>query len=115
MKITIPKQLNTIDVIKKSGYGLPPSRASGQLNFIRRLGGSNYPHFHAYVDDHVINLHLDQKQPSYDGSRAHSGEHDGEVVENEVRRIQEVINNLTITKSVEDKSEEKIGWWKKIF
>ena len=115
MKIIVPEQLNIIDVIKRSGYGLPPNRQSGQLNFIRRLGNSNYPHFHAYLESHVINLHLDQKQPSYGTSHAHSGEYDGETVEREVSRIQEVISSLMTASVTETITEEKVSWWKKIF
>jgi hypothetical protein len=38
-------------------------------------------------DNYSFNLHLDQKQPSYSGSRAHSGEYDGELVESEMERL----------------------------
>ena len=115
MKIIVPEKLNIIDVIKKSGYGLPASRSSHQLNFIRRLGSSNYPHFHAYLEGQVINLHLDQKQPSYGTNHAHSGEYDGETVEREASRIQDVISSIMVVPDAENKSEAKTSWWKKIF
>lgn len=62
-----------------------------EWSFMRRMSGYDYPRFHAYVhlesDALVVNLHIDQKKPSYSGSRAHSGEYSGELVEQECQRI----------------------------
>lgn len=72
---------------------------TNQASFIRRAGTSDYPrfHIHAKIDnaspETLVNLHLDQKKPSYQGSTAHSGEHDGEVVEREADRIKSIIEN----------------------
>jgi hypothetical protein len=66
----------------------------GEFKFHRPVAGRPYPRFHIYasaVQDNVsafLNLHLDQKQVSYAGSHAHSGEYDGPLVENETARIQ---------------------------
>lgn len=38
----------------------------------------------------TLNLHLDQKQPSYQGSHAHSGEYKGALIEVEVARIKNI-------------------------
>ena len=38
-----------------------------------------------------LNLHLDQKQASYEGFRKHSGEYDGSTVEAEAERIYNVV------------------------
>lgn len=56
------------------------------------MGRSGYPRFHAYVEGDAlkelrVNLHLDQKQPTYGDQTAHSGEYDGPVVEGEMARI----------------------------
>lgn len=57
-----------------------------------RLGGRFYPRFHLYIKDKgdviIFDLHLDQKKASYKGQRAHSGEYDGPLVEEEIGRIE---------------------------
>jgi len=76
--------------MRSCGYSL--ERAEGnELSFMRRTSGGEYPRLHAYTHTEgsvlVINLHLDQKKPSYEGSRTHSGEYDGELIETETERI----------------------------
>jgi hypothetical protein len=64
-------------------------------SYIKILSRSGYPRFHLYVNEtdnqYVLNLHLDQKKPSYGKETAHSGEYEGEVVEREAERIKELI------------------------
>jgi len=38
-------------------------------------------------------LHLDQKKPTYSGSHAHAGEYSGTTVEDEAKRIQQILNS----------------------
>ena len=68
---------------------------TGELKFSRFLGPSGYPRFHIYLKNNngklIINLHLDQKKPSYNGTSAHSGEYDGEIVEKEAERIKKAL------------------------
>jgi len=67
--------------------------------FARVLGAakSGYPRFHVYVElDKVsqqisINLHLDQKKPSYQGAPAHSAEYDSGTVKKEAARIKQIL------------------------
>ncbi len=99
--------------MRQAGYAF--DRQEGEeLSFARRISG-DYPRFHAYVSqmsnvsaqggsppkadaprEHasggndqmlIINLHLDQKRPSYGTARAHSGEYDSPLVANEGQRI----------------------------
>lgn len=69
------------------------ARKPDEFAFQRFLGRRRYPRFHAYCQlaadgkTAILNLHLDQKQPSYNGSHAHSGEYDGPLVEQEAARI----------------------------
>ncbi len=81
---------NARNLLRQAGYGEHMGR-EGQLSYTKRLGGGTYPRFHAYIEDKngsvQINLHLDQKQASYDGSRAHGGEYDGPLVEREMARL----------------------------
>jgi hypothetical protein len=83
-------KLNPASFMRSCGYSL--ERAEGnELSFMRRIAGSDYPRLHAYthMEDGtlVINLHLDQKKPSYDGANAHSGEYDSDLVTEESERI----------------------------
>jgi len=78
-------------VLRQVGYSEFNDPRRGQVSFVRRLGRLFYPRFHLYVDEQPtqlrLNLHLDQKQPSYAGSHQHSGEYDGPLVEQEAERI----------------------------
>lgn len=90
----IPKQL-----MRKAGYREFVDPRTRKVSYVRTLRpGGFYPRFHAYLDlmEHgfQVNLHLDQKQPSYRGTSAHAGEYDGEVVEREGVRIQQVIDEM---------------------
>lgn len=72
--------------------GYAPFRDS----YVRRIGRGAYPRFHIYVKEGenniIINLHLDHKRPSYEGSIAHSGEYEGAIVEGEAERIKKSLN-----------------------
>ncbi|RJO59165.1 hypothetical protein C4546_03650 [Candidatus Parcubacteria bacterium] len=62
-------------------------------SFAKRVARLPFPRFHVYLDisqESVrVNLHLDAKKPSYQGTSAHAGEYDGEVVEREMERIKQ--------------------------
>lgn len=78
-------------MVRRAGYG--PDRR-GQ-SFVRKLSSAAYPQFHLYVQESEngweLNLHLDQKRPTYHPERAHAGEYEGEVVEREAERIRELL------------------------
>ncbi len=80
-------------LLQRCGYKEEMNR-KGERNYVRRLGGE-FPRFHAYIDltdgGFQVNLHLDQKQPTYGEHTAHSGEYDGPVVEQEGMRIRALI------------------------
>lgn len=94
MKFNISlKNENLANTMRTCGYapdGL--NLRTGELRFFRSLSGRRYPRFHLYTTQHgdnvYMNLHIDQKQPSYQGTSAHSGEYEGPLVENEAQRIQ---------------------------
>jgi hypothetical protein len=85
-----PLPENARNFMQRAGYGEHTGH-EGQTSFTKRLGGGTYPRLHAYVEDRndgiQINLHLDQKQASYEGSRAHGGEYEGPLVEREMARL----------------------------
>ncbi|MBI2459354.1 MAG: hypothetical protein HYV53_02250 [Parcubacteria group bacterium] len=81
-----PEQL-----LRQAGYAYLMDRRTGQESYARRFGRGFYPRFHLYLEEQggqvIFNLHLDQKQASYEGAHAHNAEYDGELVEEEMRRI----------------------------
>lgn len=83
---------NPVATLRKAGYSPFLDPVTKEDSFVLRLGPDFYPRFHVYVeqrDDEVtLNLHLDQKQPSYGQGAAHGGEYDSPVVAREMRRIE---------------------------
>jgi len=101
MKFFIENKNETvISFARKIGYRPFSVSADDEYSLIKPLSQNNYPRFHIYVkkegDIFNINLHLDQKQPSYKGSGAHdhSGEYEGDIVENEAERIKKQIAEI---------------------
>ncbi len=88
-------------LMRRTGYAPEGTdEKTGEWRFARYLGGggrSRYPRFHMYCAMNQkertasCNLHIDQRQPSYSGGSAHSGEYDGDLVETEVQRIQAML------------------------
>jgi hypothetical protein len=95
MKFSIELKKETpLNFLRRCGYAPEgQDQKTGEFRFSRPLRGARYPRFHLYVNALVhsqtitLSLHLDQKQPSYQGSSAHSGEYDGALVEAETKRI----------------------------
>jgi hypothetical protein len=92
MKLPIKKAVlkeNIIAFMRRTGY--VPFHDS----YVRVLGTGGYPRFHVYIDEQherfVLNLHLDQKRPSYGNETAHSGDYEGPVIEAEVERIEDFL------------------------
>ncbi len=85
-------QGNLLDTIRRSNYAYQ-GQEGDELKFARRLGEGFYPRWHLIAKQGngqvILNLHLDQKKPSYQGSHAHSGEYDSEIVSEELGRIKE--------------------------
>lgn len=96
MRFRIARPATTVSVaLRRAGYA-PWTEAGETQSFIRRLATAPYPRFHVYVNNPLseqieLNLHLDQKRPSYAGTHAHGGEYGGPVVEAEASRIQQLL------------------------
>lgn len=101
MKIIIDNiNENPANALRRCGYHFerqhPETR---ELSAARALGAGGFPRFHAYVKYKTgqtpasleINLHLDQKRPTYKGTAAHGGEYAGGVVEREAQRIKAIL------------------------
>ena len=72
-------------------------------SYVSPLGGGHYPRFHIYIKEKkdntiILNLHLDQKKPSYKGFKAHMGEADSDVVQEEASRVKRWLDYAKITK-----------------
>ncbi len=84
-----------VNIARRIGYVIIDSKEYNEYNMVRKLTYQNYPRFHIYLkqagDKLIFNLHLDQKQPSYKGSHAHSGEYEGQIVEDEADRIKQLL------------------------
>jgi len=97
MKFTIKNPGESpINLARKIGfYFQAENPEKGELIFVRPLGRNGYPRFHLYIkesnDELILNLHLDQKKPSYKGAPAHAGEYEGKVVEAETERIKQIL------------------------
>ncbi len=95
IRITRPASQPVV-ILRRAGYTPFVDPKSGEESYIRRLGTHFYPRFHLYVDEEQsglrLNLHLDQKQASYQGFRKHSGEYDGATVEAEAERLYGALN-----------------------
>jgi len=85
---------NAPNLMRELGYHFwGENKETGEMAFIRPLRGIPYPRFHLILKENketgeiLLNLHLDQKKPSYKDTPAHSGEYTGEIVEKEAERI----------------------------
>ncbi|MEK7503414.1 MAG: hypothetical protein AAB577_00310 [Patescibacteria group bacterium] len=98
MRITFQPKENIQQAMRRCGYFFIRQEGD-ELSFARPMSssGSGYPRFHIYVkvDDvsreTIINLHLDQKKPVYEGVTAHSGEYDGAMITNEIVRLKKIL------------------------
>lgn len=101
MRIALKFSGNIYNLMRRAGYHPAPRGEARPLGrpqeqaFVRRLGASDYPRFHIYLEvareTLKLNLHLDQKKPIYRGTTAHSGEYEGKLVEKEADRIKQII------------------------
>jgi len=91
-----PFRENIYSLMRKIGYHIQgKDENKSELIFVRPPKG--YPRFHLFVKVKnnvlIFNLHLDQKKPIYKGAPAHAGEYDGEVVEKEIKRIKQILQD----------------------
>lgn len=98
MKFSTPElKGNIYSAMRECGYHFEREEA-WELVFSRIIGSSasGYPRFHLYVkmgNGTHFNLHLDQKKPIYKGAKAHGGEYEGELVEQEAERIKQLLHS----------------------
>jgi hypothetical protein len=121
MKINFNQKFNqNADfLIRRCGYGLVRDPRAQEASYARRLGGNIYPRFHMYInseDPLILNLHIDQKQASYEGFTAHSGDYDSDLVKQETQRIySQIIQESQQANQVQPEPESKKGFWAGLF
>ena len=99
MKTFFPGPLNdhSRNIMRHLGYGEQRTRA-GQISYVKRVSGERFPRYHAYVEDMKsgmqVNLHVDQKEASHEGTSAHAGEYEGPIVEREMQLIASQIQSI---------------------
>lgn len=121
MRFTIQTQnkFDGIELMRRAAYHEHRDPYSGKMSFAKRAGGEwHYPRFHVYLREQPgvieVDLHLDQKKPSYGGgTHAHAGEYEGRVVEEEGKRIKQVSEGLSAEPVEED--EPKRSFFGKLF
>lgn len=95
--IIIKNKENAASLARMIGYRIAGQTIEGEISLLRPLLRADYPRFHIYLKKtekgFIFNLHLDQKKPSYQGSAAHSGEYEGDLVEKEAARIKNILAN----------------------
>ncbi len=123
MRINLPFDFkeNLRIFLRRAGYAEFNDFNSGQTSYTRRLSRDFYPRFHVYAEQDqdnkaFLNLHLDQKKPSYAGAHAHNAEYEGGLVETEGQRLRGLIKNQMDNQSQSTKpAEEKKSFWGKLF
>lgn len=112
-----PLSDNARNILRRLGYGEQRTRA-GQISYVKRVAGERFPRYHAYVEDQngglQVNLHVDQKEASYEGTSAHAGEYEGSLVEREMARVANfvaVLRNEQMAPPATPSAEKKKGFW----
>ncbi|OGY48855.1 MAG: hypothetical protein A3D39_01000 [Candidatus Buchananbacteria bacterium RIFCSPHIGHO2_02_FULL_39_17] len=110
--------------MQRAGYAEHQDFNTRQTSYTKRLAGDFYPRFHVYSEkDHdqrqFLNLHLDQKKPSYAGAHAHNAEYEGDLVEEEANRLQGLIKNQMDNQGqgseIRNQQSDQKGFWEKLF
>lgn len=94
MKLSVRKEqlIETPEsFLHHAGWALIHDRRRGVSSFVKRLGAGFYPRLHLYVDERdglvIFNMHMDQKEASYEGAHMHNAEYDNELVAAEIETI----------------------------
>jgi hypothetical protein len=122
MKLIVGKnQLSsTVEAfLQRAGYSLMPGH---EPSFTRALGRNHHPRFHVYVnleeEKIIFNMHLDQKEASYEGSHMHNADYEGPVVSGEIIRLRDLVRAQMPTArpvNINAAAQPKNNWLDKLF
>lgn len=88
------------EFLRRAGFAYIYDNIREHGSYVKRLSRDYYPRLHVYVMEKkdqtgreliVIEMHLDQKKASYEGTKMHSAEYDGEVVEAEIENLKNLM------------------------
>ena len=110
------------NILRKLGFFRIFDRRSQKESYVKRLSGTaHYPRFHVYIKKQQLglihlNIHLDMKKVSYEGSNAHSGEYDTDEVREEAKAIALAFKAAEIDSNTSTvMAAEKKGFFRRIF
>lgn len=93
MKFVIENPKMNVNVLfRRAGYHFV-KRAGEESAFARSLTGHTFPRYHAFCKTDggriLVNIHIDHKAASYEGTSMHSGEYDSDskLLNEEAERI----------------------------
>lgn len=86
---------NEVVLMRRLGYS-PHENFKGELSFVRRTSNLPFPRLHVYLEQKdrqglFLNIHFDAKRETYEPGKIHSLEKGGEIVEDEVKRIYQIL------------------------
>lgn len=86
---------NPVNMLRRVGYAFQRNEGE-EMSFIRSFSSSGYPRFHMYVKmkglNMTISIHFDAKKETYGKGTRHHGEYgDDGVLEEEVKRLQNLL------------------------
>lgn len=97
MKFVIENpQMNVASFFRRAGYHFQKHEGK-KMAFARSLTGQKFPRYHAFARLNglkiVINIHIDHKAASYEGTARHSGEYgkDSKLLKAEVERLMNLL------------------------
>ena len=98
MKFVIENpQVNISVLFRRAGYHFV-KREGEEMSFARSLTGQKFPRFHIFSkmegNKLIVNIHIDHKAASYEGSSAHSGEYgeDSKLLREEMEKLMSLGN-----------------------
>ena len=96
MKIIIENPKTSVaNYFRRAGYHFQKNEGD-EMAFIRQLTDQPFPRFHLFCKiveyKFQINIHIDHKRASYEGTSMHGGEYgdDSEMLQGEVDRLKKI-------------------------
>ena len=105
MKFSAPSLPSSeLYTMRQLGYIFIDDRRTGKQSYVRPIYREHYPRFHVYVSSgsnggYLFDIHLDQKQASYEGSHMHNAEYDSPLLATEAQRIKQALGTSDSTSS----------------
>ncbi len=95
MKFVIEKPTTSVsNYFRRAGYSFQ-KREGEEMAFVRKLTDQEFPRFHLFArvleGKFHVNMHIDHKRVSYEGTSMHSGEYgDSNLLKEELERLKNI-------------------------